>query len=228
MNKLITIILTGLATSIISISANAALIDVSGPLSSLGGSAQIITAPSDISDDAATNNAQQGFNEVQNHMLIGNLAIDNGSIASGTTVDSHMIFLNTENNLLGEQFGVEWTFSGTILGVMSDYYGNLETDSNSFLGASGTTYDSNFAARGLEGTLANCDMNAQDCYSISGNTLTLTMRVSEPGDWIRVITQSTAQVPEPSTLLIFSLGLIGLGFTTKKLNNNNTHCTLNA
>jgi len=218
----------GAAIGLLSMSANAALVSVTGPLSDLGGSAEIISAPSNIGDDDTTNRAQQGFNEQQNYLLTSDLDVDGGTIASGTTIDSHMIFLNTDGNSLGQQFGVEWTFSGTILGVMSDYNGFLETDSNSFLGATGTTYPGNFAARGLEGTLAGCDINAQDCYGFSGNTLTLTMRVSEPGDWIRVITASTAQVPEPSTILIFSLGLIGLGFTSRKNNTNNKPALLNA
>ena len=212
-----------LIAGLFSASANAALISVSGAASSLGGNAEIISAPLNMGDDNATNQAQQGFNEIQNYLLTSDLQVDDGVISAGTTIDSHMIFLNTSVNTAASHIGVDWTFSGTILGVMSDYNGLLEAGSSSFLGASGTTYPGGFSMRGLEGNLSNC--NTQDCYSFFGDTLSLTMRVSEPGDWIRVITVSdnvsinTAQVPEPSTLLIFSLGLVGLGFLVSKTEN---------
>lgn len=221
-NKKTTIIT--LIAGLFSASANAGLISVSGPASSLNTNAEIISAPLNMGDDNATNQAQQGFNEIQNYLLTNDLQVDGGVIIAGATIDSHMIFLNTAGNTAASHIGVDWTFSGTILGVMSDYNGSMESSSSSFLGAPGTVYPGSFAARGLEGNLSNC--NTQDCYSFFGDTLSLTMRVSEPGDWVRVITVSdnvsinTAQVPEPSTLLIFSLGLVGLGFLVKRNGNN--------
>ena len=206
-----------LVLSIFAIPAQASVISVSGGLASLGGvpnaggAASIIAAPADINDDAAANTAQQGFNEVQNHLLTSNLAVDGGMIASGTMVNSHMIFLNTgpgNDGTLGEHFNVTWGFDGIILGVMSNSNGSLEVNSSSVLGAAGTSYPgAAFNARGMEGNplLTNCNVN--DCYRVLGTDLLVTMRVTEPGDWIRVVTL----VPEPGTITLLGLGLLGLG-----------------
>ena len=55
-------------------------------------------------------------------------------------------------------------------------------------------------------------MEPTDDYTIAGNTLSVTMRVTEPGDWIRVVTRHPDDViPEPSTLAIWSvLGALGM------------------
>ncbi|MDQ8200499.1 VPDSG-CTERM sorting domain-containing protein [Pelagicoccus enzymogenes] len=162
----------------------------------------IISAPSSTAAHQTEANVQQGFNEKQGVTLISNLAVDGGSIAAGTKVDSHMIFLDT----IGSQritHLAKWIFDGKILGVMSDANGNLEAASNSLLGAVGTTYPGSFSARGFENS-------NDDWYSINGNELTVSMRVTSPSDWIRVVTQ----VPDASSTAIlmgFSLlGLVGL------------------
>ena len=41
------------------------------------------------------------------------------------------------------------------------------------------------------------------------------MRVTEPGDWIRVITATN--VPEPSIFLLFGTALAVLGFSRRKI-----------
>ena len=196
--------------------SSAAIISVSGQLSSAGTAAAIIAAPLSVIDDApgAENTGMQGFNERQGVTLAGALAVDGGSIAAGTIVDSHMIFLNGAGSGLlthgfGQDGGVQWTFSGTILGVMSDSNGTLEAASNSVLGALGTTYPGSFGARGLEGN--PFDNFNDDFYSFAGNVLTLGMRVTEPGDWIRVVTASPAPVPLPAAgwMLIAGLGALG-------------------
>ncbi len=168
----------------------------------------IIAAPEFAIDDApgAENDHQQAFNEKQGVKLFEALTVDGGgTIAEGTWVNSHMIFLNTAGNAYTADEGKEWTFDGEILGVMSDRGGNLEAASNDLLGADGTTYPGNFGARGMEGN---------DSYSFLGNAITVDMYVTEPGDWIRVVTQSA--VPEPGTLFLLGAGLIGLvGFRRK-------------
>jgi len=161
----------------------------------------IIAAPTSVFDDnpGAENDHQQAFNERQGVLLGANLAVDGGFIAAGTRVDSHMIFLNTAGNQYANDVAT-WTFSGPILGVMSDGGGTLEASSNALLGAPGTAYPGAFGNRGLE---------SNDAYSISGNQLTLRAQVTEPGDWIRVVT--TPSVPAPGALILASLGsgLIG-------------------
>ena len=209
-------LLTSLCFAVLAIPASAAVISVSGPLSSAGGAATIIAAPTSVADDlpGAENTAMQAFNEVQGFTLLSNLAVDGGSIAAGTKVDSHMIFLNSNGSTrishgLGQAGGVQWTFSGTILGVMSNSNGSLEAASNSFLGAPGTAYPGSFGARGLEGN--PFDNVNDDFYSFAGKVLTIGMQVTEPGDWVRVVTASPAPVPLPAAgwLMIAGLGALG-------------------
>jgi len=197
--------------------ASAALVNVTGPLSSEGTAAAIIGAPGDVNDDAAFNTGMQGFNEVQSFTLLADLNIDGGIIGLGTTIDSQMIFLNTESQATGSanvvsHENVVWTFDGIILGTMSNSNGSLEVASSGFLGAAGTAYpNSAFAARGLEssGSFA-------DSIAVVGNVLTASFFVTEPGDWIRVITQSVpgtiTVVPLPAALPLYGTGLAIMGF----------------
>jgi len=181
--------------------AFAALVGVSGPLSSAGTAAEIIAAPTDLLDDLVTNTGMQGFDEQQNVLLTAPLSVDGGTIAAGKRVDSHMIFFNNATTTGLTHFDVEWTFARKILGVMSDSDGNLEAASTPFLGAIGTNYPAaGFANRGLEGF--------GDGYSFSDNVLTISMQVSQPGDWVRVV---TAPVPVPAALPLMAGALGGLG-----------------
>ncbi len=200
--------------------SDAAIIGLNDPnLSSLGVAAQIITAPADIGDNGATNQAQQGFNEVQDYVTTSDIVHDFGTISAGTEVDSHMIFFNatTETNAPGlvSHVGVEWLFSGRILGVMSDGDGSLEVASSGALGGAGTAYAlSAFTSRGLEFTSA--DTSVRDDYEIIDPfTLRLSMHVLQPGDWIRVVT--AASMPEPSTAILLGLGLFGLAGYRRRL-----------
>ena len=187
-------------------SAQADIVDVdTTPLSTAGIAASIIAAPSLAQNSDAFNLAQQGFNERQNVLLSANLLVDGGFIPAGTLVNSHMIFLNLEDDTGGTltHDDVEWEFDGEILGVMSDYRGDLETASTDILGAVGTSYQSPFNARGMEG---------RDSYSIAGRFLTVTMHVSQPGDWIRVV---TAPVPVPAAAWMGLVLMGGLGLFRK-------------
>lgn len=157
-----------------------AIIAVSGPDADNNGPATIIQAPATVGEDEVENDAQQGFDERQGVALTEDLAVDGGTIAAGTTVDSHMIFYNTGNvDVTRGHLDVVWEFSGEVLGVMSDVDGELEAASNELLGAEGTLYPAAFPNRGLED---------DDEYSIDGSQLTVSMSVRVPGDWIRVIT----------------------------------------
>lgn len=165
----------------------------------------IIAAPSQVLNGAVTNCAQQGFNEQQDVALLANLGVDGGTVASGTVVDSHMIFLNGPGGAISHD-GVIWEFDGSILGVMSDNDGQLEVASSAILGAAGTTYPAAaFNNRGLE---------TNDSYSINGRFLTVNMGVTQPGDWIRVVT--AAPVPEPATYMLMGAGLMALGFLRRR------------
>lgn len=188
-------------TALWACSSQAALIGVSGPDSVNNATeAQIISAPLSVFDEGRTNTGQEGFDERQGVVLENALAIDGGSLAAGAVVDSHMIFLNTPEGAAERHANVVWSFSGDILGVMSARNGGNIANSD-FLGSPSTTYPGAFGFRGLE---------SNDSYAILGNTLTLSMRVTTPGDWIRVVT-SAAAVPAPATLGLMALGLLGLG-----------------
>lgn len=203
-----TIIAAALAASF-ALPASAAIIDVNDVLSSAGLGAMIVAAPADISDNAAQADAMRGFNEKQGVTLAADLSVDGGVIAAGTLVNSHMIYLDrATNNRLTHGLGaapVIWEFDGAILGVMSDSTGSFEAASNAELGALGTTYPGSFTARGFEGN---------DNYAISAmgaNFLEVGMEVTEPGDWIRVVT-SAAPIPLPAAgwMMIAALGGIAL------------------
>jgi len=201
--------------------ANAAVISTNESLSDQGVAASIIAAPADVNDDAATNLAIQAFDEAQNTTLLTDIAFDTGFAQSGWRVDSHMIFLNSgpggASTLIEHGFGnseaATFTFDGRILGVMSDYKGVLETNTSDALGAAGTLYpDDPFKARGLEGDPLSGTSN--DYYSFAGNTITVGMRVTEPGDWIRVVT--VAAVPLPASVMFLGAGLGALGFASRR------------
>lgn len=200
----------------------ASIISYTRGASSVGGFGDLLlVAPADATDDAAFNTGIDGFNEQQFFTLTSDLAVDGGLIGAGTVVNSHMLFLNSgpgnnsqliEHGAGGNLSQVSFTFDGTILGVMSTSNGSLEIASQ-FLGATGTLYPvANMSARGMEGNPLDGLMN-DDWYDFSGDTIRLGMRVTEPGDWIRVV---TAAVPEPSIIALFGLGLLGLGITRRR------------
>lgn len=169
----------------------------------------IIAAPASVIDDppGATNTNQQAFNERQSVLLASDLAVDGGTISAGTRVNSHMIFLNTRGTGRTRDLNVTWGFDGAILGVMSDSGGNLEAASNAILGAPGTFYPGSFATRGFE---------SDDSYTINGNLLTVSMTVTEPGDWIRVV----SAVPVPAAVWFLGSGLVALVGVARRRRNS--------
>jgi len=190
--------------------ANGDLTGVSGDKSTSGTAPAIISAPTDALDDFVTNTGMQGFNEAQGVVTtVAHLIDGGGSIPIGTLVDSHMIFLNSLGLDAINHSGVVWTFDNPIIGVMSDINGQLEADSTFWLGAGSTNYTVGddgqappFLYRGMEGG---------DSYTLlTANTLKVRMGVTEPGDWIRVVTV----VPVPGAVL---LGMIGLSVAGVKL-----------
>ena len=219
--KLTTILATGCV--FLAAQSQAALISVNGDPSSDSDQAAIVSSGSvgNANDDEAYNTAQQGFDEQQNVLLGSSLSVDGGgTIADNTQVSSHMIFLNSgpnDDGRLLSHYNVTWQFDADILGVMSNRNGSLEVNSSSFLGADDVTYPtSSFSARGLEQNQDPCDTNASnDCYDVFGSQLTVGMKVTEPGDWIRVVTKAS-EVPEPGTLGLLGLGLLGFGVSRRK------------
>lgn len=187
--------------------ANAMLVGTNGVQG-----AAIIDAPTDITMSGRTNLSIQAFNEAAGVILGHDLAVDGGVIAAGRMVASHMIFLNTPTGVSGSGgfsgLGlISFEFSRKILGVISDSKGTLEALSSylpgtltHFLGAEGTLYPTNWAyARGIEKT---------DMYNFDGKTINLRMGVTNPGDWIRVVTVSP--VPLPNSVWMLLAAMFGL------------------
>ena len=198
--------------------ANGALIGISGPPSSLSIAPEIIAAPFNALDDVAFNFGMQGFNEIQDFTTTVPHIHDFGVIAPGTLVDSHMIFLNSWGDLFISHYEVDWTFSGKIIGVMSDICGYLEAASTFELGAPGTNYTVPFTlSTGFDSgpaapfPLRGMETETGDSYILLGpSILRVNMSVGEPGDWIRVVTVA----PVPGAVL---LGMLGLGVAGLKL-----------
>jgi len=202
-----TVVATLMATSM----STAAIVGVSNNTSTLGAQAEILdpsASPFSVLNGDVENRGQQGFDEQQNVLLGSALDVDGGTISAGTSVASHMIFFNQSSNSTSLQSHerVLWTFSHQILGVMSDRNGVLEGKSTGILGNSNVTYPSTtpgdpiFSARGMEG---------DDTYSIiDPYTLSVSMYLTQPGDWIRVVTA----VPLPPALPLYGAGVALLGF----------------
>ena len=159
----------------------AAILAVDGPPSSRGEAAAIIEAPPSVHDDAFFADAMRGFDERQGVVLRKKLLVDGGSVAAGTAVDSHLIFLSPYPDHPTRHVAVTWRFSGPVLGVMSDTHCSLQMRSDPLLGNPGTQYPGRSAFRGMERRLG-------DHYEVVGETLIVTMTVPQLGDWIRVIT----------------------------------------
>lgn len=209
------------------LNANSSIVSVTGDSSSIGTLPAIISPPSDILDDYVVNTGMQGFNEAQHVRTTVAHNLDGGnSIPEGTLVGSHMIFLNSQGNTRITHFNVVWEFDFPILGVMSNENGSFEANSTFELGNPLTNYlqipgsdkgqGAPFANRGLE---AIGNPAIEDGYLISADRLSITvgMRIREPGDWIRVVTNP---VPIPGSVLLLSSGLIGIASLRRKLKKN--------
>lgn len=165
---------------------------------------QVIATPATIGEDDPTNRVIQAFNEGSSILLAADLAIDGGVIAAGTYVDSHMIFLNTAGGLDVTATG-SFNFSAEILGFMSSQSGTNLFTSDSILNGPVTYVAGGYGNnRGLE----NND-NA-DFYTQNGMfDVDVGMHVTEPGDWMRVVTVAAVPVPAALPLLLAGLGAFG-------------------
>ncbi len=201
-----------LSALLLSVQAQAALVSVSSQ-------GKIVNPPS-VQEDSVLSRYQNkyyqfGFNEAQGVTLDRTIKIRGGTIAKGTKVDSHLIFLNSKGKTDVTKKAT-WEFSGDVLGVMTDSLGKDMAATNDLFAYGKyfqevTDHDPIgsqqwFKNLGLEG--------GGDFANYSSNFLKLGMHVTEPGDWIRVITVSA--VPIPAALFLFAPALLGfLGLRRK-------------
>ena len=188
MKKTMTAALLGLALMAGS-ATQAAVVGVTGQVVK-------IAAPASVTNQTpGSNTTLLLFDEVQNFVLGAALTTSSGVIAAGTRISSHMLFLNrADAALISLTLSGTVTFDGAILGLITTTAGLNATDA--ILGATGTTYDT-FRNRGLE---------ASDITTFAGNTLTASLRASQPGDWMRVVTIAAIPVPAAGFLLVGALG----------------------
>ncbi|WP_116598451.1 VPLPA-CTERM sorting domain-containing protein [Primorskyibacter marinus] len=187
---------------------------------------EIVPPPVSVENGYVYNWRVQAFDEAQDVKLTSDIGVNGGrKIAAGTKVDSHMIFLNVKNGVSQRHYGltgslyndpgpVSFTFDGTILGVMADLNGLREAASNSQLASSSTLYPGSFEARGMEENDWRNKNN--DWFTYSGNTIWLGMNVSQPGDWIRVVTAAPSPVPVPAAGLLLPIGFGALGLMRRR------------
>ena len=160
-----------------------------------------------IGNNTIQNPNLYGFNEDQNIILPSDLALDIDpiSISTGLEVASHYIFFDPA----GDATITGWVdFDSDILGIITQTTNLAASD---YLMNNDVTY-LNPGLRGLE--------NNQDLVWIDpllSNRLSVSFRASSPGDYIRVITKRspTAEIPEPATFFLISLGLLGIFYRSK-------------
>lgn len=203
-------------------SANAAVLLATGPQSSLGAAPAIIAPPLDLTNNGYSNSGIEVFDELQSVVLASDIVVDgtaigvNGSIAAGTTVDSHMIVFNKGETVRGRpthgltpDAPVRIFFDAPILGVMSDFEWSMVAATNAVLGLPAVDYGVAEDGRGMDFDPFDGDMT-NDFYSFSGSVLTLGLRVVQPGDWIRVVTEAGG-LPGPTPVPLPAAALLLLG-----------------
>ncbi|MDH4100514.1 MAG: PEP-CTERM sorting domain-containing protein [Nitrospirota bacterium] len=141
-----------------------------------------------------------GFDEDQNILLTAPLSVNVGSspLPTGTTVASHYIFFDPgpTQRIIGTV-----DFDSDVLAIITS---TTNLNNSDFLANTGVNY-LNPGLRGLE---------AGDSAWISGaHRISVDFTASSPGDYIRVLTaySPAAAVPEPGTIALMSIGLVGMG-----------------
>lgn len=136
---------------------------------------------------------------------------ESGKIEEGTCISSYFIHLDPNERWVNPTACI--TFDKEILGLA---FKSSTLDDTDFLGAPGTCYPTGNSIRGIE---------FLDFFKITNNgyTLELSLLAKYGFDQIRVFTAGCCDdgnpstgVPEPASLMIWSLALVGGGFAERR------------
>jgi hypothetical protein len=209
--------LTLLIGALVALNANATLVSIDNCVGA--NSCEITTTPPNPVVRDPNNGILLGWDEVQNFTLTEPLRVDrvfdptadfitalsDGDylIAAGTVVASHYFQWDPGNSSSG-------TVSATLV-LDSQVFALITSDQNlfasdEFLGLPNLDY-ADFGNRGLE---------SNDLAEFNGPNVDITWQATSPGDWTRLITAFSptapppTPVPEPSSLFLLGLGVLGL------------------
>jgi len=174
----------------------------------------VILAPTSVemNPQGATNNGQQAFTESLGVTVTKEIRCGDTLLEVGAVVDSHMIFYNTPGDGETTDANKVWSFGSDIICVMSDSRGTDEALSSYLFKSPTTIYPGPSTGRGME---------SGDSYEINGSTLTVTMVDEDPGDWIRVITQSVTPNDTIPPFVSCDIGINPAGKTSKGADKGN-------
>ena len=175
---------------------------------------RMIDPPAVLGRDPIGSDSLYAFYEQQDYVLAQALRVNGGWIEDGTLISSQYLLYDPTKRT---RRSITATFDAPILGIMSTKKRLRRSD---FLGAEGVDYR-RFRHRWFEW---------RDSYRISddGYSVTLRLRASTPGDYLRVVTAGQTltppppppvdppAVPEPGAALLFGAGALLLGAASRQ------------